>query len=88
LAASNAIIFRATRQWFIAMDSTALVAGRCEVAEKAVAQTEFFPVGTRTPRCHGAQSARLVRFPSAQLGHADGSVRAQGHRELHPRTLD
>ncbi len=56
-----------------------------EVAQKAVAQTEFFP-GWGRARLDAmiAQSSRLVRFAAAQLGHADGAVRAQGDRRVAP----
>ena len=82
------IIFRATPQWFIGMDSNHRAGGGPllrELARQAVADTEFFPAsGTRAPGCDGRQPAGLVRLPAAQLGRADGAVRAQGHRRSAP----
>jgi isoleucyl-tRNA synthetase len=86
------IIFRATRQWFIGMDSNHHAGGGPllrEVAEKAVAQTEFFPgwgrarldamVRNRPDWCVSRQ--RNWGTPMALFVHKETG-------ELHPRTLD
>jgi len=86
------IIFRATRQWFIGMDSNHRAGGGPllrEVAEKAVAQTEFFPgwgrarldamVRNRPDWCVSRQ--RNWGTPMALFVHKETG-------ELHPRTLD
>jgi isoleucyl-tRNA synthetase len=86
------IIFRATRQWFIGMDSNHHAGGGPllrEVAEKAVAQTEFFPgwgrarldamVRNRPDWCVSRQ--RNWGTPMALFVHKETG-------ELHPRTLE
>jgi isoleucyl-tRNA synthetase len=84
------VIYRATRQWFIAMDSNHHPGGGPllrEVAEKAVQQTEFFPgwgrarleamVHNRPDWCVSRQ--RNWGTPLALFVHAKTG-------ELHPRT--
>src|SRR6185295_1752056 len=84
------IIFRATRQWFIGMDSNHRAGGGPllrEVAEKAVARTEFFPgwgrarldamVDNRPDWCVSRQ--RSWGTPMALFVHRETG-------ELHPRT--
>jgi isoleucyl-tRNA synthetase len=86
------VIYRATRQWFIAMDSNHHPGGGPllrEVAEKAVQQTEFFPgwgrarleamVRNRPDWCVSRQ--RNWGTPLALFVHAKTG-------ELHPRTAE
>ncbi len=86
------IIFRATRQWFIGMDSNHHPGGGPllrEVAQQAVAHTEFFPgwgrarlqgmIDNRPDWCVSRQ--RNWGTPMALFVHRETS-------ELHPRTLE
>jgi len=86
------IIFRATRQWFIGMDSNHHPGGGPllrEVAQQAVAHTEFFPgwgrarlqgmVDNRPDWCVSRQ--RNWGTPMALFVHRESG-------ELHPRTLE
>ncbi|HTO45899.1 MAG TPA: isoleucine--tRNA ligase [Burkholderiales bacterium] len=86
------VIYRATRQWFIAMDSNHHPGGGPllrEVAEKAVQQTEFFPgwgrarleamIHNRPDWCVSRQ--RSWGTPLALFVHAKTG-------DLHPRTLE
>ncbi|MCC7546490.1 MAG: isoleucine--tRNA ligase [Burkholderiales bacterium] len=84
------IIFRATRQWFIGMDSNHAAGGGAllrEVAMRAVAETHFFPgwgrarleamIGNRPDWCVSRQ--RNWGVPMALFVHKDSG-------ELHPDT--
>ena len=86
------IIFRATRQWFIGMESNHAAGGGPllrEVANQAVADTEFFPaagrarlaamVGNRPDWCVSRQ--RSWGVPMALFVHVETG-------ELHPNTLE
>jgi len=86
------IVFRATRQWFIGMDSNHASGGGAllrEVASRAVADTEFFPgwgrarleamIRNRPDWCVSRQ--RSWGVPMALFVHKDTG-------ELHPRTAE
>jgi isoleucyl-tRNA synthetase len=86
------VIFRATRQWFIGMDSNHHAGGGPllrEVAQRAVAQTEFFPAWGRA-RLEGMIDNRPDWCVSRQRNWGT-PMTLFVHREtneLHPRTLE
>jgi isoleucyl-tRNA synthetase len=86
------IIFRATRQWFIGMDSNHHAGGGPllrDIAQHAVAQTEFFP-GWGRARLQGMIDNRPDWCVSRQRSWGS-PMTLFVHRqtgELHPRTLE
>ena len=65
------VIFRATEQWFIAMD-TAELRGKALAAIKGGELDP--PLGRRTDFQHDRKPSRLVHFPPARLGRAFAGV--------------
>ena len=70
-------IFRATPQWFIAMEQARLR----QTALDAIRAVRWEPAwGEERIAAHGREPPRLVHLAPAQLGRADRALRAQGRR--------
>ncbi len=67
------LIWRATPQWFIALDGPTRIRAR---AVEAIAQSRFVPeAGRDAARLHGGAASRLVHLAPARLGRADPGLR-------------
>jgi isoleucyl-tRNA synthetase len=78
----NPVIFRATAQWFIAMDVNRL---RKRIEEKISSVQVVSGLGRAPHAADDRESSRVVRLASAHVGHADSGAHVQGLRGGVPR---